>query len=210
MKQMFTNLISPRYLFKRLRRGLEERKRFVESNISKGIAYQIRAMRENNGLTQEELAKKVGMNQNAIHRLENPNYGKPTITTLKRVAAAFDVALIVRFVPYSQLVCWVSGQPYLDNGLKPSALAVPSFADEEKQSAFSESRAPATTYLPSSRTVPLYSLMQMNDRDFESFAVASADFRSRLEQQMAAYARELSKPKTVTPNVIEFPNRAVA
>jgi transcriptional regulator with XRE-family HTH domain len=90
-------------------------------------------MRERDGLTQEELAEKVGMNQNAIHRLENPNYGKPTITTLKRIAAAFDVALIVRFVPYSQLVDWVSGKPHLDQGLRPSALAVPRYADEEKE-----------------------------------------------------------------------------
>lgn len=76
------------------------------------------------------------MNQNAISRLENPNYGKPTITTLKRIATAFDVALVVRFVPISQLVDWVSGTPRIDLGLNPLALAVPSFDEEVRSGHF--------------------------------------------------------------------------
>jgi hypothetical protein len=76
------------------------------------------------------LARNVEMNQNAISRLENPNYGKATLTTLRRVARAFDVALIVRFVPFSQLADWVSGTPYIDKGLSPETLRIPSFTQE--------------------------------------------------------------------------------
>jgi transcriptional regulator with XRE-family HTH domain len=72
----------------------------------------------------------VGMNQNAISRLESEWYGRPTISTLKRLAAALDVALVVRFVPFSQLIDWVSGTPFVDSGLSTSSLAVPSFAEE--------------------------------------------------------------------------------
>jgi transcriptional regulator with XRE-family HTH domain len=90
-------------------------------------------MREQKELSQTELGAMVGMNQNAIHRLESPEYGRATITTLKRLAAAFDVALIVRFVPFSQLINWISGTPFVDNGLSSASLAVPSY-DEEKES----------------------------------------------------------------------------
>jgi len=78
----------------------------------------------------------VGMNQNAIHRLESPEYGKATLTTLKRLAAAFDVALIVRFVPFSQLINWISGTPFVDKGLSSGSLAVPSYNEERESGAF--------------------------------------------------------------------------
>jgi hypothetical protein len=71
------------------------------------------------------------MSSNNISRLESENYGKQTITSLKRVAEALDVALVVRLVPFSQYIDWLSGTPYLDNGISPEALAVPSFGDEE-------------------------------------------------------------------------------
>lgn len=75
----------------------------------------------------------VGMNQNAISRLESPERGRPTITTLKRLAEAFDVALVVHFVPFSQHLKWVSGTPFLDPGLSSFSLAPPSFREESEQ-----------------------------------------------------------------------------
>jgi len=73
------------------------------------------------------------MTQNAISRLENPYYGKATLTTLKRIAAIFDVALIVQFVPFSQLVNRVSGTPYVEHGLSPESMNVSSFEEEKEQ-----------------------------------------------------------------------------
>jgi transcriptional regulator with XRE-family HTH domain len=113
-----------------VRRGKQTRAQFVSSQIDKGIAYQLRALRDRQELSQEKLAELVGMNQNAISRLESPRYGRPTISTLKRLAAAFDVALVVRFVPFSYLVKWVSGTPFVENGLSTERLAVPSFDEE--------------------------------------------------------------------------------
>ena len=46
------------------------------------------------------------MAQETISRLEDPNYGKLTLKTLKRLASAFEVGLMVRFVPFSELVEW--------------------------------------------------------------------------------------------------------
>jgi transcriptional regulator with XRE-family HTH domain len=129
-KQPSTNLISRQGLIERLRRGPEARARFVESRLTKDLAFQIRSLRDREEWSQTELAEKVGMNQNAISRLENPFYGKATLTTLKRIAAIFDVGLVVRFEPFSQLVNWVSGTPYEERGLSPDTMDIPSFAQE--------------------------------------------------------------------------------
>jgi len=132
-KPQSTNLNSKAGIAKRLRRGREVRATFVESNISKGLAFQIRSLREREGWSQQELADKIGSRQNAIYRAENPNYGKQTLTTLKKIAAAFDVGLVVRFVPFSELVDWVSGTPRTVEGLTSAALMVPAFEEEERQ-----------------------------------------------------------------------------
>lgn len=82
----------------------EYRDLYVAERINVGLAYQIREMRGSEDMTQRLLAAKAGMHQATISELENPNYGAYTISTLKRLASVFDVALEVRFVPFSTLV----------------------------------------------------------------------------------------------------------
>lgn len=142
-------LSSLKSVFSRLRRGRTVRKQFVESHLNKTIAYQIRAIRDRLGWSQEKLAAEVGMNQNAISRLESPEYGKPTLTTLKRLASAFDVALVVRFVPFSELVDWVTTTPRIVKGLNTESLAVAGFDAEEQLGIFEESMKPAAAALVS-------------------------------------------------------------
>jgi hypothetical protein len=76
------------------------------------------------------------MPQTAISRLESPNYGKPTITTLKRMARVYDVGLDVRFVPFSLLIDRMSKTPRMDMGLTSDSVDVPSFEEEEEQCVF--------------------------------------------------------------------------
>jgi transcriptional regulator with XRE-family HTH domain len=102
----------------------------VESNLSEGVAFQIRATRDQRNMTQVELARAAGMTQNNLSRLESPEYGKHTISSLKRIAEALDVALVVRFVPFSQYIDWLSGTPRIDRGLSPATLAVPAFDND--------------------------------------------------------------------------------
>jgi len=125
-----------------LRKGKAARGQFVESHIKKGIAYQIRAIRDSLGWSQERLAGETKMPQNAISRLESPDYGKPTLTTLRRLAVAFDVGLAVRFVPFTEMVDWVSGTPRLNRGLNAESLAAKGFDGEERAGLF-DSQAPA-------------------------------------------------------------------
>lgn len=140
--QQSTSLTSRSSLLRRLMGSQAARAKFVESHTSKGIAFQIQSLRDKKKWSQTELAEQLGSNQNAVYRLENPNYGKPTITTLKKVAAVFDVALVVRFVPFSQLVDWVSGTPFVDRGLTPAALEVPDFQTEVEMRVFEEHTRP--------------------------------------------------------------------
>jgi transcriptional regulator with XRE-family HTH domain len=101
----------------------EYRREFASEYIGTGLAYQIRLLREGRGWTQKELAQRTGQAQGTISQLESPNYGRYSISTLKRLAAAFDVALLVRFAPFSELAHWMLH-------LTPQRLAPPSFADE--------------------------------------------------------------------------------
>ena len=81
-------------------RDPEVREHTVAAQVRIGIPFQLRAMREMRGWTQEAMARKLGTTQNTISRLENPRTGKPTIKTLLRIARVFDVGLLVRFVPF--------------------------------------------------------------------------------------------------------------
>ena len=97
---------------------------FVSDHINVGIPLQVRALREQRGWTQKELAERAGMKQERISAIENPNYKNAfTLSTLIRLASAYDVALIVRFVPISELVKW-------ELDLSPEKLEAVSFDED--------------------------------------------------------------------------------
>jgi transcriptional regulator with XRE-family HTH domain len=87
-------------------RNQEYREAFISSTISSTIAYQIRGLRKRLVLDQAALGALAGMKQTAISRLENPDYGNLSVNTLKRIARALDVGLIVRFAPFSEILRW--------------------------------------------------------------------------------------------------------
>jgi transcriptional regulator with XRE-family HTH domain len=122
------NLNSREDLIRRLRKSHAARTRFVESHIDKKLAFQVRSLRGD--ASQEDVEKEKGIKQQVLSRLENPAYGKPTLTTLKKIAAAFDVGLLVEFVPFSQLINRVSGTPYTEQGFSPATMNLPSFEQE--------------------------------------------------------------------------------
>ena len=61
------------------------------------VARQIAALREKSGLTQRELAKKVGTTPSAISRLESPDYQGHSLSMLRKLADALNTTLDIRF-----------------------------------------------------------------------------------------------------------------
>lgn len=82
----------------------EYRESYLDASINDVIASQIFNLRKDNGYTQTKLANLAKMAQPRIALLEKSEYKTYSISTLKRLAHAFDVALIVKFVPFSELV----------------------------------------------------------------------------------------------------------
>jgi transcriptional regulator with XRE-family HTH domain len=81
---------------------------YVSAHISNTIASQITKLRTAKGWTQTQLAEYAGMRQSRISALEDPNWQNVEVATLKRLASAFDVALTVRFIPFSELAQWAA------------------------------------------------------------------------------------------------------
>jgi transcriptional regulator with XRE-family HTH domain len=162
-------------MFKRLK---EKRFRdtFVAGEIRRLLPFQLRALRAAREWTQGELGERANMPQTVISRIENGNAGSLNIKTLVKLAAAFDVALVIRFEPIDRLLSWV------DN-LSPERMAPRQSAEilaEMERSATQDralavSQTPAFTVLDSGsistsalvqRTLPLNAprLVAKNDR----------------------------------------------
>ena len=93
---------------------------YLAAHIKELLANQIRLTREQRGWTQAQLGERAGMAQERISLLEDADYKGMTLKTLRRLAEAFDSALIVRFAPFSELLEWVEQ-------LGPEQLVVPEF-----------------------------------------------------------------------------------
>ncbi len=61
------------------------------------VAVEIAFYREKAGLTQQELADKIGTSQSAIARLEDSNYKGYSLKQLRKIADAFDLELVVTY-----------------------------------------------------------------------------------------------------------------
>lgn len=63
------------------------------------IAQQIHDLRTAAGLPQRELAARVGTTASVICRLEDANHDRYSLAMLRRIAAALESQVIVRFAP---------------------------------------------------------------------------------------------------------------
>ena len=75
----------------------EYREAYAASELDTLLAMQIRVLREQRGWTQAQLAERAGMKQARISAMEDVNYQAWSVRTLKRLAAAFDLPLMVSF-----------------------------------------------------------------------------------------------------------------
>jgi transcriptional regulator with XRE-family HTH domain len=75
---------------------------YAIAHVGDYLAMQIHSMRTRRVWTQKKLAGESGNTQPQISKFETSCEGV-TLTSLHKLAEAFDVALIVKFVPFSQL-----------------------------------------------------------------------------------------------------------
>jgi transcriptional regulator with XRE-family HTH domain len=88
-------------------RDVEDRYRIARAIIDRRVGEQIRALRQQRGLTQAELATAAGTTQATISIFER-EYGRWSVETLWRLARALDVRVAISFETFGTLVEAVS------------------------------------------------------------------------------------------------------
>jgi len=84
------------FVQRRARKSATYRKAFARTLHQIDLALLVREMREDAGLTQAELAKRVGTTQSVIARLEDAEYTGHSLARLERMATACGVVLKLR------------------------------------------------------------------------------------------------------------------
>ena len=72
---------------------------FEEESGKIDLAIELARIRQEAGISQRELAKRVGTTQSVISRMENPEYTGYSVRMLRRIAAALDVSVKIEFKP---------------------------------------------------------------------------------------------------------------
>jgi transcriptional regulator with XRE-family HTH domain len=75
------------------------RAKYKQQLLNAEIARKIYDLRTKAGLSQRELAKRIGTSASAVCRLEDADYEGHSLSLLKRIAAALGSGIEVRFVP---------------------------------------------------------------------------------------------------------------
>ena len=76
---------------------------FEEELLNAELARKIYDLRTTAGLSQRELAKKIGTSASAICRIEDADYQGHSLSLLKRIAEALGKRVEIRFLPAKKL-----------------------------------------------------------------------------------------------------------
>lgn len=112
--------------FLRMKNSPVARNAYVTAEVTTALAHQIRSIRVQRGWSQLELAKKLGTTQTAISRIEDPSYGRLTLSTLLELSKIFDTGLEVKFV---SMVTMLQNTYFV----QASDRSVPAFEEECQQ-----------------------------------------------------------------------------
>ena len=77
----------------------ELRRLTAEARINAAVAQLINAARNKAGLSQAQLAARIGTRQSVISRLEDADYEGHSLSMLHRIAAALGQCVEIRFLP---------------------------------------------------------------------------------------------------------------
>ncbi len=82
--------------------------RFEEAGEAWEVAMQLAALRQQAGLSQKELARRLKTSQQHISRLESPGYEGHSLANLRRVASVLNARLRVTFEPQKEAVTHIA------------------------------------------------------------------------------------------------------
>lgn len=85
-------------------RDLDYRYAYAEDFLNTLVAIQIKVLREQRDMTQQELADLIGTKQAGISRLENVHYSAWKTETLRKIARALGVRLRITFETFGTLL----------------------------------------------------------------------------------------------------------
>ena len=89
---------------------IDTRTAYIRAKLGTLVPAQIRALRLKSDMPrQADLAKAADMQQSRISMFETPGAANVTLETLSRLAAAFEVGVVVKFVPFSEMLRWENG-----------------------------------------------------------------------------------------------------
>jgi transcriptional regulator with XRE-family HTH domain len=77
---------------------------YIDEFVDAYIATQIKVLREQRDWNQTVLAEKAGLHQSQIVTYEDVNNASWTLRTLKKLAKAFDLVLVVRFESFGKVL----------------------------------------------------------------------------------------------------------
>lgn len=143
--------------FLRMKARPSARHAYLEAEVVTGLAHQIRAIRMQRGWTQNDLAKRMHTTQAAVSRLEDPSYGRYTLSTLVELAKTFDSGMQVRFVSFVTML----HETFVPNAKNRE---VPTFEEEAPQVDFYRPNLSASgvVYVQATPPVPLVEMAYLN------------------------------------------------
>ena len=97
--------------------------RFKKAGEAWDVALKLASLRKISGLSQKELAKRVGTSQQQISRLESPAYEGHSLSMLRRVAEVLGATLYVEIQPNRQRKLPVVAEPKAIYGVKKKKIA---------------------------------------------------------------------------------------
>ena len=101
MKKRKSSRTASEILYKRYYHG-KPKERLAEAQATMAalaLGDRIRILREGAGLTQAELAKRIGTQPSQISRIEDADYTGHSVETLRRIAKALNATLRIELVP---------------------------------------------------------------------------------------------------------------
>lgn len=94
----------------KLKTDRKARESYINAKVSTLVPSQIKSLRlKSSTPKQTALAKAAGTYQSRLSDLERPGEANMTLETLAWIASVHKVGLVVKFVPFSEMLAWENG-----------------------------------------------------------------------------------------------------